>query len=94
MSRKGLNLKEKGQKNSKNVNFSFNYTKYRHESAKNTAQMRLIARKISIEKQVKRSYYHGYTFLKKFTCFYSKLVCGLLFSSVKENILLQKLIHV
>jgi uncharacterized protein (DUF1015 family) len=81
---KGLNLKEKDQKNSKNISFSHNLEKCIDAVKTGKAQMALIGREISIE-TVKKVCYSGYTFPQKSTYFYPKVVCGLLFSSVRPQ---------
>jgi uncharacterized protein (DUF1015 family) len=81
---KGLNIKEKDQKNSKNISFSCNFTRCVNDVKGNKAQMSLITREISIE-EVKKVCNSGYTFPQKATCFYPKVLSGLVFSSVKEE---------
>ncbi|HXA02988.1 MAG TPA: DUF1015 domain-containing protein, partial [Cytophagaceae bacterium] len=81
---KGLNIKEKDQKNSKNINFSHNFTKCIDAVKEGKAQIALITREISIE-EVKKVCYSGKTFPQKSTYFYPKVICGLVFSSVKNE---------
>jgi uncharacterized protein (DUF1015 family) len=81
---KGLNLQEKDQKNAKNISFSHNLEKCIGAVKTNKAEMALISREISIE-TVKKVCYSGYTFPQKSTYFYPKVVCGLLFSSVRPQ---------
>ncbi|MFL5728708.1 MAG: DUF1015 domain-containing protein [Cytophagaceae bacterium] len=81
---KCLNIHEKDQKNSKNINFSHNFTKCIEAVRDNKAQMALITREISIN-QVKKVCYSGFTFPQKSTYFYPKVICGFLFSSVKQE---------
>ena len=81
---KGLNIKEKDQINSKNINFSYNFTKCIEDVKVNEAQMALITREVSIE-EVKKVSYSGKTFPQKSTYFYPKVICGMVFSSVKPE---------
>jgi uncharacterized protein (DUF1015 family) len=81
---KGLNIKEKDQKNIKNINFSNKFTKCINAVKEDKAQMALITREIPIE-EVKKVCYSGYTFPQKSTYFYPKVICGLVFSSVKQE---------
>ncbi|EMR02802.1 DUF1015 family protein [Cesiribacter andamanensis] len=51
---------------------------------KEEAQCALIIKDISME-EVKRVCYSGYTMPQKSTYFYPKVICGFLFSSIKED---------
>lgn len=78
---KVLGIKGKDQKNSKNINFSFNFTKAVSDVKNGSVQMGIITREISIN-DVKRICYCGFTFPHKSTYFYPKVVSGLLFQSI------------
>jgi uncharacterized protein (DUF1015 family) len=81
---KALNMKEKDQKNSNNINFSYNFTKCVDTVKANKAQMALITREVLME-EVKKVCYSGKTFPQKSTYFYPKVICGLVLSSVKQE---------
>lgn len=81
---KVLGIKGKEHKNSKNINFSFNFTKTLSETVSGLNQLGIITRNISME-EVKRICYSGFTFPHKSTYFYPKVVCGLLFHSISDQ---------
>jgi uncharacterized protein (DUF1015 family) len=81
---KVLGIKGKEHKNSKNINFSFNFTKTVSETVSGLNQIGIITRKISMD-EVKRICYSGFTFPHKSTYFYPKVVCGLLFHSIADQ---------
>ena len=81
---KVLGIKEKAQKNAKNIDFSFNFTKCVDEVKNGEAQVAIITRNILME-EVKKVCYSGYTFPQKATYFYPKVASGLVFSSISEK---------
>jgi len=85
-----LGLNEREQKKAKNIIFSCNFTRAVSEVNENKAQIALITREISME-EVKKVCYSGYTFPQKSTFFFPKVVCGLLFNSIKKEELLSKI---
>lgn len=81
---KALGIPGKEQRNSGNIKFERNFAECLAEVIKEEAQFALITKEISIE-DVKRVCYSGYTLPQKSTYFYPKVICGFLFSSIKED---------
>jgi uncharacterized protein (DUF1015 family) len=85
-----LGMNDKDQKIAKSIIFSCNFIKAVKEVNNNEAQIALITREISIE-EVKKVCYSGYTFPQKSTFFFPKVVCGLLFNSIKKEEFFKKI---
>lgn len=81
---KVLGIPGKTQRNSDKISFERNFAECLAEVIKGEAQFALITKEISIE-DVKRVCYSGYTLPQKSTYFYPKVICGFLFSSIKED---------
>ncbi|MBX9853188.1 MAG: DUF1015 domain-containing protein [Cytophagaceae bacterium] len=79
-----LGIPGKDHKNSKNIDFSFNFTKAVSQVKNGSVKIALITREISME-EIKRICYSGFTFPHKSTFFYPKPVAGLLFQSIAEE---------
>jgi uncharacterized protein (DUF1015 family) len=81
---KVLGISDKDQKKANNLTFSYNFMKSISEVNSNKAQIALITREIPME-EVKKVCYSGYTFPQKSTFFYPKVICGLVFNSIKQE---------
>jgi len=80
---KALGIAGKDQRKSEHISFDRSFTDCITKVMSGEAQMAIITNEVSIEevKQVCRS---GYTMPQKSTYFYPKVICGFLFSSIKE----------
>lgn len=78
---KGLGIEGKDQKNSKNINFSFNFTKTVSNVLQGEYQLGIITRAVSKE-EIKEVCYSGYTLPHKSTYFYPKVLCGMVSTSI------------
>ncbi|MTI21975.1 DUF1015 domain-containing protein [Fulvivirga sp. RKSG066] len=81
---KVLGIKGKDQRKSENIRFDRSFGDCLARVIKKEAQMALITNDISME-DVKRVCHSGYTMPQKSTYFYPKVICGFLFSSIKED---------
>lgn len=81
---KVLGIKNDEQRSSDNITFERNFANCLAKVLKDEAQFALIVKDISME-DVKRVCYSGYTMPQKSTYFYPKVVCGFLFSSIKDD---------
>ena len=72
------------QRNSSYLNFDRSFADCLTKVAKEEAQMALITNEISID-TVKKVCYSGHIMPQKSTYFYPKVICGLLFSSIKQD---------
>lgn len=81
---KALGIPGKHQRASGHISFERNFSECLAKVIREEAQFALITKEISIE-DVKRVCYSGYTLPQKSTYFYPKVVCGFLFSSIKED---------
>lgn len=81
---KALGIPGKEQRQSENILFDRSFSDCLKKVIKEEAQMAIITNEVSIE-EVKRVCYSGYTMPQKSTYFYPKVICGFLFSSVKEE---------
>jgi uncharacterized protein (DUF1015 family) len=79
-----IGIPGKNQRKSDNVYFDRSFSDCLAKVIKGEAQMAIITQDISIE-DVKRVCRSGYTMPQKSTYFYPKVICGFLFSSIKEN---------
>ena len=81
---KCLDIKGKDQKNSKNINFSFNFTKVIMSVLEEKEPMAIITRPVSMN-EIKKVCYSGFTLPHKSTWFFPKILCGLVFGSIDEK---------
>ncbi len=72
------------QSTSKNIVFQRNFTECHSQVLRGESQFAVITKELSMEK-IKEVCYSGYTMPPKTTYFYPKVICGFLFSSIKEN---------
>lgn len=79
-----LGISGKDQRKSENVSFDRSFSDCLAKVIKGEVQMAIITQDISIE-EVKKVCASGYTMPQKSTYFYPKVICGFLFSSIKEN---------
>jgi len=79
-----IGIPGKDQRKSENISFDRSFSDCLTKVIKGEAQMAIITQDISIE-DVKRVCDSGYTMPQKSTYFYPKVICGFLFSSIKEN---------
>lgn len=77
-------IKGKEQRSSPHISFERNFTDCLTKIIKDEAQAALITQDISME-EVKKVCGSGYTMPQKSTYFYPKVICGFLFSSIKED---------
>ena len=81
---KGLGIPGKDQRSSKNISFERNFASCLSKTIREEAQFAIITQDIGME-EVKKVCYSGYTLPQKSTYFYPKVICGYLFSSIKED---------
>ena len=81
---KVLGIRGRDQRNSEKFYFERNFTECLYEVIKGMAQFAIITKDVPIE-TVKEVCYSGYTMPQKSTYFYPKVICGYLFSSIKED---------
>lgn len=79
-----LGIPGKDQRASENISFERSFSDCLAKVIKEEVQMAIITQEISIE-DVKRVCASGYTMPQKSTYFYPKVICGFLFSSIKED---------
>jgi len=79
-----LGIAGKDQRASENISFDRSFTDCHAKVIREEVQMAIITPEISIE-DVKRVCATGYTMPQKSTYFYPKVICGFLFSSIREN---------
>ncbi len=79
-----LGIPGKDQRSSENISFDRSFSDCLTKVIRSEAQMAIITQEISIE-EVKKVCASGYTMPQKSTYFYPKVICGFLFSSIKEN---------
>ncbi|NJN42247.1 MAG: DUF1015 domain-containing protein [Flammeovirgaceae bacterium] len=79
-----LGITGKDQRSSEYISFDRSFSDCHAKVLTGEAQMALITQEISIE-DVKRVCKSGYTMPQKSTYFYPKVICGFLFSSIKED---------
>jgi len=80
---KVLGIPGKEQRTSELIGFDRSYSDCVKKVIKGEAQMAIITNEVSIE-DVKTVCHSGYTMPQKSTYFYPKVICGFLFSSVRE----------
>ena len=81
---KVLGIAGKDQRKSETISFDRSFTDCLKKVLKDEAQMAIITNEVSIE-DVKKVCHSGATMPQKSTYFYPKVICGFLFSSIKEN---------
>lgn len=81
---KVLGIAGKDQRASENISFDRSFSDCLTKVIRGEVQMAIITPEISIE-DVKRVCASGYTMPQKSTYFYPKVICGFLFSSIKED---------
>lgn len=81
---KVLGISGKDQRKSENISFDRSFSDCLKKVLKDEAQLAIITNEVSIE-DVKRVCHSGSTMPQKSTYFYPKVICGFLFSSIKEN---------
>lgn len=81
---KALGIPGKEQRNSENIFFDRSFSDCLKRVLKDEAQLAIITNEVSIE-DVKNVCHSGATMPQKSTYFYPKVICGFLFSSIKEN---------
>lgn len=79
-----LGIPGKDQRKSENITFDRSYSDCLAKVIRGEVQMAIITQDISID-DVKRVCASGYTMPQKSTYFYPKVICGFLFSSIKED---------
>lgn len=79
-----LGIPGKDQRRSENISFDRSFSDCLNKVEKEEVQMAVITQDISIE-DVKQVCHSGYTMPQKSTYFYPKVICGFLFSSIKND---------
>ncbi|MDE0470541.1 MAG: DUF1015 domain-containing protein [Ekhidna sp.] len=72
------------QKGSKKISFERNFAKCLQKVTSGESQCAIITKDIAID-TIKKVCYSGYTLPQKSTYFYPKVICGFLFSSIKDD---------
>lgn len=81
---KVLGIPGKEQRDMKNVSFERNFTECVAKVLRGEANFALITKEVPIN-TIKEVCYSGYTMPQKSTYFYPKVICGYLFSSIKDD---------
>jgi uncharacterized protein (DUF1015 family) len=81
---KVLGIAGKDQRKSDNISFDRSFSDCLSKVIREEAQMAIITNEVSIE-DVKKVCASGFTMPQKSTYFYPKVICGFLFSSIKEE---------
>lgn len=81
---KVLGINGKDQRKSENISFDRSFSDCLKKVLKDEAQLAIITNEVSIE-DVKKVCHSGATMPQKSTYFYPKVICGFLFSSIKED---------
>jgi uncharacterized protein (DUF1015 family) len=81
---KGLGIRGRDQRRSENITFDRSFADCLKKVNDGEAQLAIITNEVSIE-EVKRVCTTGFTMPQKSTYFYPKVICGFLFSSIREN---------
>jgi uncharacterized protein (DUF1015 family) len=79
-----LGIPGKRQRQAEQIDFERSYSKCLTKVMKGQAQIAIITNDISIE-EVKAVCHSGFTMPQKSTYFYPKVICGFLFSSIKDD---------
>jgi uncharacterized protein (DUF1015 family) len=82
--KKIFGISGKDQRTSENISFNRSFSECLNKVVTGDVQMAIITQDISIE-EVKLVCKSGYTMPQKSTYFYPKVICGYLFSSIKED---------
>ena len=77
-------IKGKDQRNSKHITYDRNFTDCVTRVMEGESQMAIITNELTME-EIKTVCFSGYTLPQKSTYFYPKIICGLLFGSIKED---------
>ncbi len=81
---KVLGIPGKDQRQSENIDYDRSFSDCLTKVMQGDSQLAIITQEVSIE-DVKRVSASGYTMPQKSTYFYPKVICGFLFSSIKED---------
>jgi uncharacterized protein (DUF1015 family) len=81
---KVLGIPGEDQPKSQVISYKTDFSKCFNNVMKNKAQFALITRAVSMQ-EIKKVCFSGYTMPQKSTYFYPKVVCGFLFSSIRES---------
>lgn len=81
---KALGIPGKEQRQSENIEFDRSYSDCLKKVLKGEAQLAIITNDVTIE-EIKTVCHSGATMPQKSTYFYPKVICGFLFSSIKEE---------
>jgi uncharacterized protein (DUF1015 family) len=81
---KALGIAGKDQRQSEHIQFDRSFSDCLQKVLKGEAQLAIITNEVSIE-DVKKVCASGATMPQKSTYFYPKVICGFLFSSIKED---------
>lgn len=81
---KALGIPGKSQRQSENIDYDRSFSDCLNKVNSAEAQMAIITNEVSIE-EVKTVCHSGFTMPQKSTYFYPKVICGFLFSSIKEE---------
>jgi uncharacterized protein (DUF1015 family) len=81
---KALGILGKDQRRSTHISFDRSFSDCLKKVIKKEVQLAIITNEVSIE-EVKQICKSGYTMPQKSTYFYPKIICGFLFSSIKES---------
>ncbi|MDH5474513.1 MAG: DUF1015 domain-containing protein [Cyclobacteriaceae bacterium] len=81
---KALSIIGSKQRSSENILFDRNFADCLTKVFQNEAQMAIITNDVTMD-EIKKVCHSGYTMPQKSTYFYPKVICGFLFSSIKED---------
>jgi uncharacterized protein (DUF1015 family) len=81
---KALGIAGKVQRTSEHIDFDRSFSDCLKKVIQNEAQMAIITNEVSID-EVKRVCHSGYTMPQKSTYFFPKVVCGFVFTSIREE---------
>jgi uncharacterized protein (DUF1015 family) len=81
---KALGIPGKDQRQSEHIDFDRSFSDCLNKVIQGEVQLAIITNEVSID-DVKRVCHSGYTMPQKSTYFFPKVICGFLFSSVKES---------
>jgi len=79
-----IGIPGKEQRQSENIDFDRSFSDCLTKVFKDEAQLAIITNEVTIE-EIKKVCASGYTMPQKSTYFYPKVICGFLFSSIKED---------
>jgi uncharacterized protein (DUF1015 family) len=81
---KALGIPGREQRNTDNIAFDRSFTDCLKKVLTGHAQLAIITNEVSID-EVKKVCHSGATMPQKSTYFYPKVICGFVFSSIREN---------